>query len=204
MMYNLIKQCNRGWKMTPFRINWSPMSPIFTMIFSLPLRWGFCGKMKNQWRSLYSVLICKSTLCFLATGDVDMSWLAHRALTRLCQQQSVCKPHRQSARAGAEADQFTPVQTGLKRERDNKRNKARGEANGCSGFASNESHATTNLSLIAHLQNFYCSLKKLNWGKNVCDYTTKFKDDPLKQDKVHIFFLGWNHFFFLLLSFLKF
>ncbi len=37
-----------------------------------------------------SVLIGRSMLHFLETGDIGTSWSAHRALTRLCQQQSVC------------------------------------------------------------------------------------------------------------------
>ncbi len=36
-----------------------------------------------------SVLTGQSTLHFLASDDVGTSWLVHRALTRLCQQQSV-------------------------------------------------------------------------------------------------------------------
>ncbi len=63
--------------------------------------------------SVLSVLMGQSMLRFLATGYSDTSWLAHRALTRLCQQQSVCKPHRQSARARAETDQFTLLQLSL-------------------------------------------------------------------------------------------
>ncbi len=88
--------------------------PVFTVTVSLSPGRGFRGKIKNQWRSVLSVLIRQSTLRFLATGDVSMRWLAHRALTRLCLQQSVCKPHRQSARARAQTDQFTQLQLSLK------------------------------------------------------------------------------------------
>ncbi len=67
-------------------LNWSPISPVFTRIFSLPP--GFCEKNeKSVMLSVLSVLIGRSTQRFLPTGDVSMSWLAHRALTRLCQQQ---------------------------------------------------------------------------------------------------------------------
>ncbi len=54
-------------------------------------------------------------LCFLGTGDIGMSWLAFvpDTLTHLWWQQSVCKPHHQSARARAETDQFTPLQLSL-------------------------------------------------------------------------------------------
>ncbi len=68
---------------------------------------------KSVTLSVLSVLIRRSTLSFLATGDFGTSWLAHRALTRLCQQQSVCESHRQLARARAETDQFTPLQLSL-------------------------------------------------------------------------------------------
>ncbi len=80
--------------------------------------------------SVLSVLIEQSMLRFLATGDVSTSWLAHRALTRLCQQQSVCKPHisrlelelRRTSLHGCNfpCNHLFSVQTGLKRERDNK------------------------------------------------------------------------------------
>ncbi len=68
---------------------------------------------KSVTLSELSGLIGRSMLHFLATGDVSSSRLAHHALTRLCQQQSVCKTHRQSARARAETDQFTPLQLSL-------------------------------------------------------------------------------------------
>ncbi len=88
------------------------------MRFSLPPGRGFHGKMKNQGRSLDSVPICPSMLCFLVTADGGTSWLAQ-----------------------AETDQFTPhssllytltfaatvwsqVKLDWKEERDNKWNEA--------------------------------------------------------------------------------
>ncbi len=50
-------------------------------------------------KNVLSVPIGWSMLHLLATGDVGTSRLAHRALTRLCQQQSVCKRHRRFAQA---------------------------------------------------------------------------------------------------------
>ncbi len=78
MMYNLIRQCNSGWKMTPFTASWSPISPVFTVRFPLPLERGFREKMKSQWCSLHS--LPNSPIY----ADVGMSWLGHRALTHLC------------------------------------------------------------------------------------------------------------------------
>ncbi len=92
-------------------LNWSPINSVFTMRFSLPPGRGFHGRVKDQWRSLHSPSLFSGLR--LATGDVSTSWLAHRALTRLCQQQSVSRRHRQSARARAETDQFTPLQLSL-------------------------------------------------------------------------------------------
>ncbi len=67
-------------------------------------------KGKSVMLSVLSVLIRWSALRFLATGDFGTSRLAHCALTRLCQQQTVCKPRCQSAPAHAEMDQFAPLQ----------------------------------------------------------------------------------------------
>ncbi len=100
-------------KMTPFAAKLVSNKPCFYHAISLPPGPACRRTMKNQWLSLLSVLIGRSTLCILATGDVGTSWLAHRALTLLRQQQSVFKPPGQSARAQAEANQFTPLQLSL-------------------------------------------------------------------------------------------
>ncbi len=109
LMYNLIKKCNSGWKITPFTVELVSNIP-FAIFFECFTKEK---KEKSVTLSVFSVLIRRSTLRFSATGDVGTSWLAHRALTHLCQQQSVCKPHRQSAPARAETDQFTPMQLSL-------------------------------------------------------------------------------------------
>ncbi len=109
MMYNLIKQHNSGWKMTPYAAKLVSNKPCLyhDIFFATWTRFLW----KSQCFSVLSVLICRSPLCFLARGDLGTSWLAHRALTRLCQQRSVCKPHHRSAQA--ETDQFTPLQLKL-------------------------------------------------------------------------------------------
>ncbi len=55
MMYNLFQQVIvvENWYL--LLLNWFPIKPVFTMIFSLPPGLGFSRKMKNQWRSLYSL-----------------------------------------------------------------------------------------------------------------------------------------------------
>ncbi len=104
---------NSGWKMTPFADKLVSNKSCFHHDIFFATRTRVGKNEKSVTLSVLSVLIGRSTLHFLATGDVSMSWLAHRALTHLCQQQSVCKPHRQSARAQAETDQFTRLQLSL-------------------------------------------------------------------------------------------
>ncbi len=71
-----------------FRIGKNPIAPIiFTQSVTL---------------SVLSVLIGQSMLHSLATGDISTS---------------VCEPHRQSARARAETDQFTALQLFLQAQR---------------------------------------------------------------------------------------
>ncbi len=111
MLYNLIKQCNSGWKMTPFAAKLVSNKACFYHDIFFATRTRVSQKNeKSVIISVLSVLIHQSTLHFLATGDIGTSWLAHRALTCLCQQQSVCKPHCQLPQAWAEVDQFTLLQ----------------------------------------------------------------------------------------------
>ncbi len=113
-MYELIKQCNSGWKMTPFAAKLASNKPCFHHDIFFATGTKVLRKNENSLTlSQLSVLIGRSTLRFLVTGDVCASWLAHRAPTHFCQQQSVCKPHRQTARARAETDQFTLLQLSL-------------------------------------------------------------------------------------------
>ncbi len=90
-MCNLIKQCNSGWKMTPFAAELLSNKSCFyqDICFATETKvWR--RNEKSVTLSVLSVLIGRSMLHFLATGDVGTSWLAYCALTRLCQQQSVC------------------------------------------------------------------------------------------------------------------
>ncbi len=90
-MYNLIKQCNSGCKVTTFTAKLvSSKSCFYHDIF---FDTGTRVSRKNEKSVMVSVLIGRSTLHLLATGDVGTSWLAHRAVPRLCQQQSVCESH---------------------------------------------------------------------------------------------------------------
>ncbi len=95
MMSYLIKQCNSGLKMTPFTAKLVSNKPCFNhdIFFATKMRVSRKNE-KSVTLSVLSVLIRWSTMRFLATGDVGTSRLAHCALTRLCQQQSVRKPHR--------------------------------------------------------------------------------------------------------------
>ncbi len=162
-MYNLIKRCNSGWKMTPFDAKLvSNKSCFYHDIF-------FATRTRVPWKneksvilSVLSVLICRSMLPFLATGDAITCWLAQCALTRLCQQQ--CLQAASSVGSSWSWDGsvysfccnfpcncFVSVQTGLKRE-----NKTSNEIK-CEPAQSaavklfrNESHATAKASLLAH------------------------------------------------------
>ncbi len=142
MFYNLIQQCNSGWKMTPFAAKLVSDKPCFCHDIFFATGTRVLGKNeKSVTLSVLSVLIRWSMLHFLATGNVGTSWLAHRVLIRLCQQQSVRKPHRwlrqtSLLRRNFPSNHFVSVLTGLKRESDNKRNKAPASANSCTGLAS--------------------------------------------------------------------
>ncbi len=146
MMYNLIKQCNSGWKMTPFAAKLvSNKLCFYHNIF-------FAAKARVSWKnersvtlSVLCVMIGRSALRFLATGDVGTSWLAHHALTRLCQQQSL----QATPSVGSSSSWDGPVYSAATfpatvwsqfkldlKERDNKWNKAQAGANSCSRFAS--------------------------------------------------------------------
>ncbi len=139
-MYKLIKQCNNGERWCHLLLNWSPISPIFTTIFSLPPGPGFREKMKNQWRS---VLICWYMKCSLATGDIHTSWspCSDSPLpTTECLQATPSVSSSVSwdgpVYSAATFPATFSLQTGVKRENNNKRNEAQGGANDCSGFAS--------------------------------------------------------------------
>ncbi len=112
-MYNLIKQCNSGSKMTPFAAKLVSSKPYFYYDISFAIGTRVLPNEKSVVLSVLSVLIGRSMLHFLVTGDVGACRLGHYALTHLCQQQSVCKPHCQSARAQAEIDQFALLQLSL-------------------------------------------------------------------------------------------
>ncbi len=105
-------------------------SPSLHLPLSPPADWQ-CGHAEVNWdvatvtAPLYWF---RPTLHFLATGDVGTSWLAHWARS-------------QSARVSLlhcnlPCNCFVSGQTGLKRESDNKQNKARAGANSYSGFVS--------------------------------------------------------------------
>ncbi len=87
----LIKQCNSGWKMTPFAAKLVSNKAFFSHIFFAIGTRVLWKNEKSVTLSVLSVVIGRSSLRFLVTGDVSTSWLAHRAPTGLCQQQSVCK-----------------------------------------------------------------------------------------------------------------
>ncbi len=146
-MYNLIKQCNSGWKMTPFtaKLVSSKLCFYYDVFFVTGTKISQ-KKDKSVMLSVLAVRIRRSTPRFLATSDVSTSGLAHRALTHLCHQQSVCKsyvsqlelePRRTSLlHCSFPYNRLVSVQTGLKRESDNKQNEARADTNCCSPFAS--------------------------------------------------------------------
>ncbi len=129
-MYDLIKQCNSGWKMTPLAAELVSNKPCFYshIFFATGTRVSQKSE-KSVTASVLSILIGWSMLHFLATDDVSMNWLAFCAL------------HPDSP--------LPTVQTGLKRESDNKRDKMWTGANSCKKVVSNESHATANVSLLA-------------------------------------------------------
>ncbi len=159
-MYNMIKQCNIHWKMTPFAAKLVSSKPCFyhEIFFATGTRVSKKNE-KSVTLSVLSVLIGRSTLCFLATGDVGTSWLAHRALTRLCQQQSVCS-HTVSRLelelrrtsllcCNFPCNRLVSVQTGLKERETTDGIKSEPEQTAAPELPPNEFHATVNVSLLA-------------------------------------------------------
>ncbi len=143
-MYNLVKHCNSGWKMTPLAY-WSPINPVLTIIFSLPPGQGFRGKKeKSVMLSVLFILYCRSTLCFLVTGDVGRSWLAHRALTRLCSPVYSTATFTAAVSSQFKLDLKERVTTNeIKREL---------AQTAAADLLPSGSHATANVSLLARLQ----------------------------------------------------
>ncbi len=81
IMYDLIKQCNSGWKRTSFAAKLvSNGSCFYGDIFVATGMKVLWKNEKSFMLSVLSVLIGRSTLRFLVTGDVGMSWLAVHAL----------------------------------------------------------------------------------------------------------------------------
>ncbi len=121
MMYNLVKQCNGGWKMTP-------VSPVFTRIFSLPSGWWFHRKMKNQRHSLYSpswlaglCCTCKRQVMLVHADWLTVLWLAS-ANNRVSASHTVSRLELELRRTSLlhcnfPCNRLVSVQTGLKRER---------------------------------------------------------------------------------------
>ncbi len=70
-------------------------------------------KIKKIWSQKNKVKSRKNKLPQTLSVLLLLSDRWQRVPTRLCQQQSVCRPHRQSDRARAETDQFTPLQLSL-------------------------------------------------------------------------------------------
>ncbi len=69
-MYNLIEQCNSGWKVAPFTAKLVSNMPCFyhEIFFAIGTRVLHKNE-KSVTLSILSVPIRQSTLCFLTTGD---------------------------------------------------------------------------------------------------------------------------------------
>ncbi len=75
-MYTLIKQCNSGWKMTLFTAKLVSNKPCFYHDTFFATRTRVPGKNeKSVMLPDLSVLMRRSMLRLLATGDIGMSWL---------------------------------------------------------------------------------------------------------------------------------
>ncbi len=93
-------------------LNLSPINVFLPWYFLCPWDKGFMEKWK------ISDILCTVCPNFLVYAVLlsdrwchyKISWLTYRALTRLCQHQSVYKRHHRSARAWVETDQFNPLQ----------------------------------------------------------------------------------------------
>ncbi len=162
-MYNLTKQCNTGWKMTPIAAKLVSSELCFYHDIFFANRTRILPKNETSVTlSVLSVLTGWTMLRFLATGDVSTSSLVHRALIRLWQQQQ-CLQVTPSVSLSSSWDGpvyspetfpatiWSQFKLDLK-EKATTNERARGGANSCSGFASHESHATANVSLLALLQ----------------------------------------------------
>ncbi len=109
MMCNLIKQRESGWKMALFAYKIGHQSSLFLAWYFL-CHWdeGFAEKWKI---SDALCTFCPNSPVYAAL--LSYRWCQYKLISSLCQQQSVCKRHRQSARARAETDQFTLLQLSL-------------------------------------------------------------------------------------------
>ncbi len=129
MLHNLIKQCNSGWKMTPITAKLVSNKPCFYHVIFFDTKTKVLRKNEKSIKlSVLSVLIPRSTLNLLATGDIGTSWSAYYALTRLCWDGPVYSV------AIFPAIVWSQFKLDLK-ESDNKQNKAHEGANGCREFA---------------------------------------------------------------------
>ncbi len=115
-------------------------------------------KLKSVTPSVLSILIRWSKLYFLARGDVKLISSPCSDSPLLLAEASQSKPHRQSARARAEIDQFTSLQLVWSqfkldlKERETNEIKHKLVQIVAADLLPNESHATANISLLAHLQ----------------------------------------------------
>ncbi len=125
----------------------------------------------NQWRSLFSLswlagLRCASQwqVISVRADELTVLWLAS-ANNRVSASDTVSRLELELRQTSLlRCNRLVSVQTGLKRERDNKRNKTQAGANG-----SSESHATANVSLLVQKLST-ATLRKSNKNNN---YTFK-------------------------------
>ncbi len=154
-MNNLIKQCNSGWNWDLLLLNWSPVSPVFTMRFldedfveiwkisdALCPNWPvYTAHLSDRW-CRYKLISCSCLALWFVSANNRMS--ASHTVSRL-----ELKLRRTSLLCcNFPCNRFVSVQTGLTRESDKWGMTA-------ADLFPNKSHATANVSLLACLQKLH-------------------------------------------------
>ncbi len=164
-MYNLIKQCNSGWKITPFAAKLVSNKPCFYQDIFFATRTRVSRKNeKPVTLSVLSVLNRRSTLCVFATGNVGTSWLAVRTL-RSDSPLPITECLHATPSVGLRSNWDGPVRCAatfplsqfkldLKDGVTTKEIKCEAAQTAAEDLFTNKSHATANVSLLAHLQKF--------------------------------------------------
>ncbi len=172
-------------------LNWSPISPVCTMVFSLSPWRGFCGKILNQWRSLYSL-----SWWLVYAAHLSNRWHWYKLNSSPCS----ASPRRVSAShtvsrlklelrwtslhcCNFPCSRLVSVQTGLKKERGSINEiKCEPAQMAAADLLPNESHATAIVNGLKKLSTATLSIKiQQTWGQTIRIYFFKRSESTIRQ-----------------------